>query len=178
MSDETEDQDYIGSAQKCARPCGSCPWLAKNQTRDVVLASPIDGRGTHWFAVENLRRHWRGIAEDGSMMPCHSTDPNAPLYGGKFTRAKESHICVGITVLARREMHAFMVAGTNFEQYRAAGGRFTLRALAMWASRLNYGGAVFDIGGQSLTMPHVNADDDRVRLPRKGREWVGRDDER
>lgn len=159
----------MSAEQKCMRPCAGCPWLKANQTPDVVAASPVDGTGTRWFEVANLKRHWTAITKVGAMLPCHETDINAPLYGGKAIKNDNaSHICVGVSILARREMHAFMVAGTDFKSYRNSGGRFTLTALAAWASRFNYAGAVFRLGRRDFTMPVVS-DDERVALP-----WAAR----
>lgn len=150
-------------------PCAGCPWLAENQTPAAVAASPVDGRGVHWFAAENLRRHWLSISTDGAMLPCHMTDEKAPLYGGKPAKGGHLRICVGVTVLARREMMAFMASGTSPERYRARrpGRRFTMTALAAWASRLAVRGAVFIMGGRNYQMPSNVEDDPRVRLPWK-----------
>jgi hypothetical protein len=137
-----------------------------NQTPEAVEASPVDGIGVHWFDPKNLRRHWKAVKTRGAMLPCHETDVNAPLYGGKYLRNEnvEPRICVGVSILAHREILGFMTAGTNYTHYRENGGKFTLLALAAWASRFNYAGALFDLGGRSFTMPAVD-DDDRVALP-------------
>lgn len=148
----------------CDKPCVTCPWLKANQTKEAVAQSPLDGRMIRWFDPRNLRNHWRHVA-DGGMMPCHATDRNAPLYGGKPTAAEQGRVCVGLTILVHREVHHFMVAGTNFEQYRLARGiRMTLLGLASWASRLCYQGAVLEVGREKLTIPTIS-DDARVQTP-------------
>jgi len=145
-------------------PCGSCPWRLRNQTKAAVEASPIDGSGRHWYDRRNLRRHWVAVA-DGKLLPCHATDRNAPLYGGKSPSAKaKPRVCVGISILARREVTAFMEAGTDHARYKQAGGSMTLRGLASWAARLIYGGASLVIGRESLRLPQVTHDDSEVGL--------------
>lgn len=152
----------------CARPCNDCPWLGANQTKDAIAASPIDGRGIHWFEKANLLRHWIAAAKVGAMLPCHVTDNQAPLYGGKPTAAREGHICVGQSILAFREITAFMNAGQDFNRYRKMPGkRFSAVGLAAWAARLFYAGATFHLGGRTFTMPKIEADDPRVRVPWK-----------
>lgn len=150
------------------RACSGCPWLAKNQTPAAVKASPIDGRGQHWFSKENIERHWKAAGEIGSMLPCHQTDQNAPLYGGKAVKPQDARICVGLTVLARREVTAFMQSGQNYDRYAAIPGkRWSAVGLAAWAARLYYAGAVFMLGGRNFTMPTITKDDDRAALPWK-----------
>lgn len=156
------------SRQKTAdRPCASCPWLRANQTPDAVARSPVDGNGVHWFSVANLRRHWSAAGTIGAMLPCHKTDAHAPLYGGAPTKGGHESICVGLSVLARREVTAFMQAGGNTKRYRAIGPgrRFLMPALAAWASRLYFGGCVFHVGDRQFTMPEKVEDDPRVGLP-------------
>jgi hypothetical protein len=149
----------------CAQPCGSCPWRLANQTPEAVQASPIDGRGVHWFDHENLRDRWEGIA-DGQMLPCHVTDSRAPLYGGKPAKGKgKETLCVGQAILAHREITAFMSDGTDFNCYRRRPGiRFTAKGLASWASRLYYAGATLLIERRELIIPKVTDNPD-VGLP-------------
>lgn len=151
--------------EPCAQPCASCPWLRKNQTEEAIRESPIDGRDRHWFERENLERHWRAVGA-GQMMPCHATDKNAPMYGGKTPSKKaKARICVGLTILARREVTAFMESGTDFSRYSERPGiRMSLQGLAAWASRLYYAGATFLVGNTKLQMPVVEENDD-VTLP-------------
>jgi hypothetical protein len=126
--------------KKCDQPCDGCPWMKKNQTAKAVAASPVDGRGQHWFSKENILRHWRAAGEVGAMLPCHMTDENAPLYGGKPTKKQDARICVGLSLLARREVTAFMVAGQDFKRYREAAwdwqhgqrGSITLARFSTW----------------------------------------------
>jgi hypothetical protein len=154
--------------KKCDQPCDGCPWMKKNQTAKAVAASPVDGRGQHWFSKENILRHWRAAGEVGAMLPCHMTDENAPLYGGKPTKKQDARICVGLSLLARREVTAFMVAGQDFKRYRELPGkRWSSVGLAAWAARLYYAGAVFHMGGRAFKMPTISADSDRVGLPWK-----------
>lgn len=102
------------------------------------------------------------------MLPCHATDANAPLYGGKPTKPQDARICVGLSVLARREVTAFMQAGQDYPRYRkVAGRRFSAVGLAAWAARLYYAGAVFHLGGRQFVMPSVQADDVRATVPWK-----------
>lgn len=99
------------------------------------------------------------------MLPCHATDRNAPLYGGKWTTAKEGRICAGLTILAQREIRHFMECGMQREKYAATKGhRFTLKALAMWASMLHFTGHQIVAGSNCLTIPETEPDD-RVALP-------------
>lgn len=157
-------------AKACDRPCSGCPWLVENQTPEAVAASPIDGRGVHWFAKENIARHWKAAGDIGAMLPCHLTDRDAPLYGGKPTKAQDARICVGLSLLAVREVTAFMKAGQDFKRYRALPGRrWSAIGLAAWAARLFFGGAVFHMGGRAFTMPTLpnDVDDPRVGLPWK-----------
>lgn len=150
----------------CDRPCSGCPWLRTNQTPAAVAASPIDGRGQHWFSKANILRHWLAAGKIGAMLPCHKTDANAPLYGGAPTAAKDARICVGLSILARREVLAFMQAGQDYKRYRARRGRrFSAPGLAAWAARLYFAGAVFHIGGRTFTMPTVTEDDHSAGLP-------------
>lgn len=152
----------------CDKPCASCPWLRANQRPEAVLRSPVDGDGIHWFSVENLTRRWREIARIGVMLPCHKTDANAGFYGGRFTQAGKERICVGLSILARREMTALMNSGQEFSAYkRIKGKRFSPVALAVWASRLYYGGAVHELAGRSFTMPDRVEDDPLVGVPWK-----------
>lgn len=163
--------ERITERAACAQPCATCPWLARNQTREAVKASPIDGGGRHWFAPANLKKHWRGIGR-GSLMPCHATDPNAPTYGGKAApRGAEPRICVGLTILARREVVAYLSTGSpSVAKHRARGGiRFTIEGLATWAARLLHPGAVFETfsltdGLVRLRLP-ATEDHPDVRLP-------------
>src|SRR2546430_2741 len=142
------------------RPCAGCPWRRENQTPAAIAASPIDGRGIHWFARANLRRHWKAAAAIGAMLPCHKTDANAPLYGGEFAKGGHARICVGLSVLARREVTAFMMAGQDFARYRKVPGRrFGAVGLAAWAARLYYGGATFHVGREAFVMPEHVGDD-------------------
>jgi hypothetical protein len=150
------------------KPCEGCPWLKKNQTPKAVKASPIDGAGRHWFARENIEKHWRAAGDIGAMLPCHMTDVNAPLYGGKATKAEQARICVGLSMLARREVRAFMQAGQNVDRYVALKGiRWSAVGLAAWAARLYHAGAFFVLGGRTFTMPRISPDveDARVGLP-------------
>lgn len=156
------------SDKACDRPCANCPWLRANQTAEAIAASPIDGTGTHWFSRENLLRHWRGVQTIGIMLPCHKTDENAHLYGGTYTKRGTARICVGLSVLARREVTAFMTAGSDFVNYRRLPGkRLSARALASWAARLYYGGATFHVGSRAFMMPERVAEDPRVGVPWK-----------
>lgn len=149
----------------CDTPCSGCPWLKQNQTRKAIAASPVDGRGHRWFERANLLRHWGAAARIGAMLPCHMTDEHAPLYGGKATKKQDARICVGLTILARREVTAFMNAGQDFDRYAAIPGkRFQAVGLAAWASRLYYAGAFFHMGGRTFTMPKVE-DDPRATVP-------------
>lgn len=151
---------------KREKPCADCPWRTVNQTPTAVAASPVDGRGVHWFSRENLLRHWRAAGDIGAMLPCHVTDQDAVLYGGKQTKVQDARICVGLSVLARREVEAFMQAGQDFKKYKALPGkRWSAVGLAAWAARLYYAGAVFHIGGRQFTMPAVKADDAACGLP-------------
>lgn len=148
-------------------PCNGCPWLRCNQTKEAVAASPLDGTGRRWFERANLLRHWLAAARIGAMLPCHKTDAKAALYGGRPTRGGREHICVGLTVLAWREVGAFMGAGQEAQRYlKLPGKRFTMTGLAAWASRLHYGGAMFHMGGRAFRMPTV-ANDPRVGVPWK-----------
>lgn len=157
------------------KPCADCPWLRRNQTPAAVAANPIDGRGRHWFEKSNLLRHWQAASRIGAMLPCHKTDANAPLYGGRRTRGGHEHICVGLTVLAKREIDAFMNAGQLACRYRELPGkRFLMTGLAAWASRLLYAGAMFNLGGRSFRMPTV-ADDPDVGVPWKDSVHDGRE---
>lgn len=152
------------------QPCDGCPWLKKNQTPEAVATSPVDGRGEHWFSKRNIERHWRAAGDIGGMLPCHKTDVNAPMYGGQQTKNQDARICVGLSMLARREVTEFMKAGTNFERYSARPGiRWSAVGLAAWAARLFFAGAVFHMGGRKFTMPTIsaNSDDARVGLPWK-----------
>lgn len=145
-------------------PCAGCPWLRVNQTPEAVAASPLDGRGVHWFDSDNLRGHWDGC-RDGHMLPCHATDPRAPFYGGKPAKPGHGRVCVGITILAKREVVAFMVAGNNMGRYRRQVTRpMTLLGLASWASRLLFVGATLEIGEASLVIPEVE-DNPEVQIP-------------
>lgn len=153
------------SAPKCARPCAGCPWRRENQTPEAIAQSPRDGAGVHWFSTKNLAKHWKAITTVGAMLPCHETDDHADRYGGTAAKnGKGAHICVGVSVLAHREMYRFMVAGTDVTQYKRAGGTFTPTALAAWASRFNYVGAVFELDGRKFKMPRVD-DNESVALP-------------
>lgn len=150
--------------KRCDRPCGGCPWRASNQTPEAIEASPIHGGGGRWFDPSNLRRHWKAVS-NGSLLPCHATDRNAPLYGGKApAKGAKPRVCVGVAILARREVTAFMVAGNNFARYRASGGSMSLLGLASWAGRLLFGGAVLHVGREELLLPTVG-DDSAVTLP-------------
>ncbi len=154
---------------KCDTPCGTCPWRAENQTPEAVRNSPRDGMGMRWFDPANLRQRWSEVA-DGGMMPCHATDSNAPLYGGKKPKGKpKERVCVGLTTLARREVTAFMVHGTDYAKYAGAepakaSSRMTLLGLAAWASRLMYAGATLGVGRRVLKIPVVG-DDPKVQFP-------------
>lgn len=139
-----------------ARPCASCPWMRASQTPEAIAASPVDGRGVHWFDPDNLRNRWTFCAHEGGMMPCHATDNKAHWYGGVRAQCETGGICVGLTILAKREVHHFMECGGDFRRYkRTPGLRMTLEGLAMWAARLLYPGATFNIDGRILTMPDV-----------------------
>lgn len=86
----------------------------------------------------------------------------------KLARAGEPVICVGLSTLAYREVMALMRAGQDFDKYqRQPGRRFTPRALALWASRLFFGGATFQIEHRVFTMPTIKADDERIGVPWK-----------
>jgi hypothetical protein len=150
-----------------ARPCAGCPWLAQSQTKAAVEASPLDGRGMRWFDPRNLRERWTFCAEEGGLMPCHATDRNAHLYGGERAAACDTgRVCVGLTVLAKREVHHFMKCGGNYARYSAESGqRMTLKGLAMWAARLLYPGAVLDIGEEQLAIPDVDMEQPDVTVP-------------
>jgi hypothetical protein len=157
-------------AAKCAQPCATCPWRQQQQTPAAVAASPADGRGEHWFSVSNLRRQWNHIRK-GGMLPCHMTDPDAPLYGGKAVkRGVETRVCAGLAILTKREVHAYLAAGGRFANYRKLGGqRMTQEGLAMWAARHVWPGAThgtFSLskGHRQVTMPAVDDHPD-VRLP-------------
>lgn len=150
------------------RPCAGCPWLRVNQTPAAVAASPVDGRGVHWFEKENLLKHWKASADVGAMLPCHMTDEKAPLYGGKFTKSQDARICVGLATLARREVTAFLAAGQNFDRYsELPGRRWSAVGLAAWAARLYYAGSVFVLGSRKFTMPKIEGDDARLGVPWK-----------
>lgn len=163
--------DRVIERQACAQPCATCPWLKANQTKEAVAASPIDGGGRHWFAPANLKKHWRAIGR-GSLMPCHATDPHAPAYGGKAApRGAEPRICVGLAILARREVVAYLGTGSpTIVKHRARGGiRFTIEGLATWAARLLHEGAIFETftlteGRVKLRLPATEENPD-VRLP-------------
>lgn len=147
-------------------PCSGCPWLRKNQTPAAIAASPLDGRGQHWFTKANLLRHWRGVQDVGIMLPCHMTDDHAPFYGGKPTPTQDARICVGLTILARREVTALMTAGTDFTKYQQLKGRrLSAVGLAAWAARLYYGSCTLHLGGRAYTMPEHVTDDPRVTVP-------------
>lgn len=156
------------------QPCASCPWLAKNQTPEAVAASPIDGTGRHWFSKENLLRHWRAAGHIGVMLPCHMTDEDAPLYGGKSTKPQDARICVGLSLAARREVTLFMQCGQDYKRYRRVrpGRRWTATGLAAWAARLYYAGAVFHLGTRKFVMPTVPIDarDEQIAVPWK--QWA------
>lgn len=152
--------------QACAQPCAACPWLRANQTPEAVAASPVDGGGVHWFSKENLLRQWADVQKLGIFMPCHKTDENAPFYGGQSTKRQDAHICVGLSVLGRREVYAFMEAGQDFARYkRMPGKRLTAVGLAAWASRLYFGGAIFHLAARKFIMPEKVEDDPRIGLP-------------
>lgn len=144
----------------CDRPCGGCPWRAENQTPEAVAASPVHGGGGRWYDHGNLRRHWRAAGR-GSLMPCHATDRNAPLYGGTRPSLKaQPRLCVGLAALAKREVTAFMVAGGDHRRYKSAGGSMTLLGLASWAARLLFPGATLSVDGQAFRIPVVDEDDE------------------
>lgn len=153
-------------------PCATCPWRRQSQTPAAVAASPVDAMGGRWFEVANLRKHWKHIG-GGGMMPCHATDHRAHLYGGKPVAERvEQRLCVGLVVLVRREIHAFLSAGGEFERYRKLpGGRMTLAGVAQWAARLNYPGATFETstvdGPRAFRLPEATIDHADVRVP-----WV------
>lgn len=148
------------------RPCADCPWLRENQTPEAVAKSPVDGSGVHWFSRENLLRHWRGMQRIGIMLPCHKTDDHAHFYGGRPTACGQTRICVGMSVLARREVLAFMQAGQDFAKYRKVPGRrFSAVGLAAWAARLFFGGSTFHTAGRTFVMPEHVEEDARVGVP-------------
>jgi hypothetical protein len=148
------------------QPCAGCPWLSQNQTPAAVEASPIGGDGAHWFDPRNLLKHWRAVQQRGVMLPCHETDPNAPFYGGRPAKGHKARICIGLTILARREVQTFMEAGQEMRYYRQRPGkRLTAAGLAGWASRLYFGGAIFNLGARSFRMPEHVEDDPRVTVP-------------
>lgn len=140
--------------------------MLANQTPDAVAASPIDGHGEHWFSKENIARHWKAAGTIGAMLPCHETDENAVLYGGKPKKRQQARICVGLSTLAHREVTDFMKAGQDFAKYRRLPGkRFSAVGLAAWAARLLYAGAIFHMGGREFRMPKITHDDNRCGLP-------------
>lgn len=155
----------------CDKPCASCPWLRANQTKQAVAASPVDGRGVHWFATSNLRARWTFVAKEGGMLPCHATDNEAHLYGGKQAPTEQGRVCVGLSVLARREVRHFMECGTDYAAYQLARGiRMSLLGLASWAARFNYAGSIFEVGDRQLMMPTLEEEDDS----RIGTPWADR----
>lgn len=149
------------------KPCGSCPWLRSNQTREAIANSPRDARGVAWYKPANLRAHWRNVGKDGVIMPCHATDAEAQWYGGKRVAENvEQRFCVGLCVLARREVYAFTGTSWNMKRYLAIiGRRFSLHGLAAWASRLYFGGATFAVGDRVFTMPTITEDNPDVTVP-------------
>lgn len=148
----------------CDKPCATCPWLKEQQTPEAIEASPIDGSGRHWFEVDNLKYHWKDVA-NGSILPCHATDSRAPLYGGKACKVEQGRTCVGLSILIAREIRLFMERGTDFKRYKAVRGiRMTLQGLAMWASRFVYAGSVLQVEGREMIIPTVE-DDDRITTP-------------
>lgn len=166
------------SEQQEEKPCAGCPWLAKNQTPAAIAKSPVDGSGGHWFDHDNIRRHWEAVAEGGSMLPCHETAEHAPLYGGHAVKpGVEGRLCVGLSILARREVLHFMRCGNDFRKYKTgkadSGRRFSLQALASWATRFVFVGAILDAGSRQLRIPKV-ADDPRCTLPWRDKLHSGR----
>jgi hypothetical protein len=160
---------------KCDKPCASCPWLAVNQTKEAVKNSPMPphlpftpkkDQPLRWFDPRNLKKHWSAVAANGSMMPCHATDPNAHRYGGKKVKAdSQSRVCIGLTILAKREVTEFLKQGGEYRRYRAQPGRrMSLLGLATWGARLTHPGATFHAGEAALILPTVD-DDDRVTVP-------------
>lgn len=134
------------------KPCTSCPWLAKNQTSVVVAGSP---QGGGWFNPKNLQAKWREVGR-GGLMPCHATDSQAVEYGGTYCKAGNERICVGLAILAHREVTALMQNGGEYRLYKLRKGlRMTAAGLAAWAARLYYAGATLLIGGREFVIPKV-----------------------
>lgn len=153
-------------SKACTKPCADCPWRLSNQTPEAVKNSPVDGAGVHWFSAENILRHWKAAGDKGAMLPCHQTDQDAALYGGKLTKKQDASICAGLSTLAYREVMLFMQSGQNFETYSARPGRrFSAVGLAAWAARLFFAGSTFHMGGRAYLMPKIEKDDPALGLP-------------
>lgn len=94
---------------QCERPCGTCPWLAKNfnkpnppgfnQIKAEAKANGDKSKYHDWYSLENLKRLWSKGLRHGEKMICHSADPNAADYGGVNAKV-EPKICLGAAIIA------------------------------------------------------------------------------
>ena len=100
--------------------CKTCGCLKEN----LDNPSP-EGSGIEWYSQENIDRLWAEARNSGDFLICHSTDPNAPDYGGKqnIKKGKET-ACLGITLWIYMHITVFGAqANCKYPKYRKLVGK-------------------------------------------------------
>lgn len=149
---------------KCGAACATCPFRKENfgkpnpEGYDPRASEREHGDDFHdWYSEANLRRLWGGLSRGGAML-CHSSDPGAPIYGGKAVAPGGERLCAGalaivllhmkrVEQLVREADQAQKLAGrkrTSAETmrlYRRAAGKhpLTRQGVLLWAQMITIG---------------------------------------